>query len=212
MQGQELALRRELYQWRQFPGDMIISNDLPCPLAITNTGFGIEQEADIVRTDKASDIVSRPYHRQIVTPEDVEKIKPAVVTHDDAGTEARYQRMTEVYEGIRPVRRQGVEHIWFTPWDNLIGWWGVEEAMIDLVDCPGMVNEAVSRCVASCNSALDQMIEQNLLSTGIANNRVGSGGYGYTSELPGQSFDPHHVLPGNRWTFSGASRVYAKYR
>ena len=59
-----------------------------------------------------------------------------VVTHNEAATEFRYQAMGEVYGGILPVRKVGQTHIWFTPWDYLIRWWGVQEAMIDLVDAP----------------------------------------------------------------------------
>ncbi|MEN8127549.1 MAG: hypothetical protein ABFR90_07055, partial [Planctomycetota bacterium] len=34
--------------------------------------------------------------------------------------------------------------------------------------------------------------------------RVGSGGYGYTSELPGNDFDPDYVKPHNMWGCSNA--------
>jgi hypothetical protein len=76
--------------------------------------------------------------------------------------------------------------------------------MMDLVDRPEMVNAAVARCAASMNSGLDQMIKLNLLSFGADNTRVGSGGYGYASELPGKDYDPSHVLPHNNWGCSNA--------
>jgi hypothetical protein len=67
-----------------------------------------------------------------------------------------------------------------------------------------MVNEAVSRCAASMNAALDQMVEQNLLSLGTENTRVGSGGYAYCSDLPGNDYTPSHILPHNNWGCSNA--------
>ncbi len=203
-QQQEFRMRRLLYQWQHLPADMIIRDYLPCPLVIQNTGFGLEEDVDSISTDAANSIISRRFHRQIINPKDLEKIKPAVVHHDVAATEANYQLMCEVYAGIMPVRKEGIKHIWYTPWDNLIRWWGVQDAMLDLVDRPEMVNEAVARCAASMHAGLDQMIAQNLLSLGTDNTRVGSGGYGYTTALPGTNFDAAHVRPINNWGCSNA--------
>ena len=78
------------------------------------------------------------------------------------------------------VRKVGQTHIWFTPWDYLIRWWGIEEAMIDLIERPDMVHAAVERMVDAWMVELDQFEEQNLLSLDCNNTRIGSGGYGYT--------------------------------
>ena len=73
-----------------------------------------------------------------------------------------------------PVRKVGQTHIWFTPWDYLIRWWGIEEAMIDMIDRPDMVHAAYERMVDAWMVELDQFVEQNLLSLDCANIRVGS--------------------------------------
>ncbi|NLF08634.1 MAG: hypothetical protein GX594_11755 [Pirellulaceae bacterium] len=90
-------------------------------------------DVDVVRTDARSDIVSRHFNIQIRDFADLEKIKMPAVTHNRAATEFRYEAMCRVYEGIMPVRKLGQTHIWFTPWDYLIRWWGIQEAMIDLL-------------------------------------------------------------------------------
>jgi hypothetical protein len=76
--------------------------------------------------------------------------------------------------------------------------------MFDLVDRPELVNEAVARCAASMHSGLDQMEKLNLLSLGANNTRVGSGGYGYASELPEpeSAFEPIKAM--NNWGCSNA--------
>jgi len=201
---QERGLRQRLYQWRHLPGDMIVSDLLACPLAIHNTGFGIVEDVDIVRTDAASDVVSRTFHVQIRDFADLEKIKTPVVTHDEQATEVRYRAMCGVYNGILPVRKVGQKHIWFTPWDYLIRWWGVAEAMIDLVERPGLVHAAVDRMVDAWMAELDQFTELNLLSLDCNNTRIGSGGYGYSRDLPGEDYDPARVGPHNLWGCSNA--------
>jgi hypothetical protein len=202
--GQEMEMRRLLYQWRHLPADMVVSDYLTCPLAIHSTDFGIIEDVDIVKTDATSDVVSRNFKVQIRDFEDLEKIKMPVIHHNVKATEIRYAAMCELYDGILPVRKAGQTHIWFAPWDYLIRWWGIEEAMLDMVDRPALVHAGVERIVAAWMTELDQFVEQNLLSLDSDNTRIGSGGYGYTGELPGRGFDPAHVTPGNMWGCSNA--------
>lgn len=203
-QDQERDLRRTLYQWRHLPGDMIISDHLVCPLAIHSTDFGIIEDVDIVRTDAASDVVSRRFNVQIQDFDDLEKIEMPVVTHNEAATEFRYRAMCEVYDGILPVKKMGQTHIWFTPWDYLIRWWGIERAMLDLIERPDLVHAAVDRMVDAWIVELDQFESLNLLALDANNTRIGSGGYGYTAQLPGAPFRPDHVRPNNMWGCSNA--------
>lgn len=203
-QEQERNLRRILYQWRHLPGDMIVDDFLTCPLAIHSTDFGIIEDVDIVSTDPDTDIVSRHFHIQIRDFEDLDKIKMPVVSHNKEATDLYYDAMCRTYAGIMPVKKMGQTHIWFTPWDYLIRWWGLEEAMLDLVERPDLVNAAVERMVDAWMVELDQFVEQNLLALDSNNTRIGSGGYGYTSKLPGPDFDPGYVKPHNMWGCSNA--------
>jgi hypothetical protein len=200
----ETRLRRALYQWRHMPGDMIVNEELECPLAIYSTDFGIHEDVDIARTDAASDIVSRHFHIQIREPEDLEKIRMPKVAHDEQTTAVTYAAMQELFGDILPVRQVGQTHIWFTPWDYLIRWWGVEEAMLDLIQRPDLVNAAVERMTDAWMVELDQFERQNLLALDCNNTRIGSGGYGYTSALPGGSYEPRRVRPSNMWGCSNA--------
>ena len=140
---QEDQLRKTIYQWKHLPADMVVNDYLVCPLAIHSTDFGIIEDVDIVKTDETSDIVSRHFNVQIKDPEDIEKIKLPEISHNEEATEFSYQAMCKIYDGIMPIKKQGQTHIWFTPWDYLIRWWGIQEAMMDMIMRPDMVNAAV---------------------------------------------------------------------
>jgi hypothetical protein len=127
-----------------------------------------------------------------------------VVTHDEETTAVVYEAMQGLFSDIMPVRKVGQTHIWFTPWDYLIRWWGLEEAMMDLVERPEMVNAAVERMVDAWMVELDQFEALNLLSLDCNNTRIGSGGFGYTWDMPGDRFDPARVMPHNMWGCSNA--------
>jgi hypothetical protein len=136
--------------------------------------------------------------------EDLEKIKMPAITHNKKATEIRFQTMTDIFSDIISVKKLGQTHIWYTPWDYLIRWWGIEEAMIDLVMRPELVHAFYEKMVQAWMTELDQFVEQNLLSLDCNNTRVGSGGYGYTLEMPGKNYDPDHVKPHNMWGCSNA--------
>lgn len=201
---QETELRRLLYQWHHLPGDMVVNDYLSCPLAIHSTDFGIIEDVEVAKTDDGNDVVSRHFNVQIRDEGDLDKIRMPVVTHNERATDYRYAAMRDVYDGIMPVRKVGQTHIWFTPWDFLIRWYGIEEAMIDMIERPDFVHAAVERLVDAWMIELDQFVDLNLLSLDCDNTRVGSGGYGYTSSLPGSGFDEAHVLPQNMWGCSNA--------
>ena len=201
---QEDQLRKTIYQWNHLPADMVVNDYLACPLAFHSTDFGIMEDVDIVKTDETSDVVSRHFKVQIKDPEDIEKIKLPVITHNKKATELTYHTMCDVYDGIMPVKKVGQTHIWFTPWDYLIRWWGIQEAMMDMILRPDMVNAAVSRMVDAWMVELDQFESMNLLSLDNDNTRIGSGGYGFTNELPTDNYDPNHVHPHNMWGCSNA--------
>lgn len=195
----ENNLRMKLYQWQHLPADMVVDDYIACSLAISSTGFGLTEDVDIVKTDETSGVVSRHFHPHIVNPEDVDKIKMPHVTHDVVATEERFAMLCDIFGNILPVRKVGFKGRWFAPWDELIRWWGVEDAMRDLVDRPEMVEAAISRLVDAYMCELDQWESLNLLTRNDDNTRIGSGGYGYTSDLPGSDLDAAHPHTRNLW-------------
>ncbi len=170
---------------------------LDCPLSIHSTDFGIVEDVDIAQTDGTNDVVSRHFNIQIRDMDDLEKIDMPHVTHNELATEIRYQKMNELFGAILPVRKQGQTHIWYTPWDYLVRWWGVQELMMDLIMRPEMVRAFYKRMVQAWMIELDQFEEQNLLSLDNNNTRIGSGGYGYTKQMPGNVINPEWVKPHN---------------
>ena len=200
----ETTLRQTLYQWRYMPVDMVVSDFMECPLAIHSTDFGIIEDVELARTDEVNPIVSRHFNIQIRDWPDLEKIRMPKVTHVAAATEERFRVVSALCADIMPVRKVGQTHIWFTPWDYLIRWWGVQEAMLDLVERPELVHAAVDRMVAAWNTELDQFLEQGLLSPDANNTRIGSGGYGYTRALPNPDGETLGFKPERMWGCSNA--------
>jgi hypothetical protein len=198
-QGVEIHLRRTIYQWEHMRGDMVIEPVLYSPLHVYDTGFGMREEVDVVRVDDRNPVVSRDYHPQITCEADVEKIKVPEVRYDDEATERDYERMLELVGDVVGVEKDRIRGTWFAPWDVLVTWWGVEEALADLVLRPELVHMAMDRLVTAMVTRFEQYEELNLLGRNDNNTRVGSGGYGYTNDLPQKDFDPARVRAMDIW-------------
>jgi hypothetical protein len=202
--GVELEIRRQLYQWRHMPVDMIFNDYIPCPIAWQSTGFGLLRQGDRLEITGGAGISSQHYEPQISSMTDLHKIKDPVVTVDREDTAARFAAMTAAFGDIIPVRELGRDNFWFTPWDNLVMWYGVQEALTDLIEQPDVINACVARLVECYLKELDQMVALNLLAQNSLNCRVGSGAYCYTSELPRAGFNPAHPTPEHLWGCSNA--------
>ena len=107
--------------------------------------------------------------------------------------------MVEVFGDILTIEKRGIVHRWFAPWDELVEWWGVQEALMDLVMRPELVHQAMDRLVNAHLSRLEQWEKLNLLSLTGGNYRAGSGGPGYTDRLPQADFNPDRVRPIDQW-------------
>ncbi|MHC4567724.1 MAG: hypothetical protein ACYTE3_18425 [Planctomycetota bacterium] len=204
----EQKLRKEIYQWQHMPLDNVVENWVECPMAVSDTGFGIEEVSEERHVNDGT-IYSHGFIPQIEEPADIEKIKDPVVSHDIEQTEARFHALNDAIGDIIPVRKRGVPHLWFAPWDELIRWWGVQQALMDLALRPQMVRDIMDRLVEAYLRRLDQYIDLNVLSMNNDNHRVGSGAYGYSDELPAKDFDGEHVRPIDLWG-NGAAQIFSE--
>ena len=165
---QERDLRRTLYQWRHLPGDMIVSDFLACPLAIHSTDFGIIEDVDVVQDRRGQ------RHRLAAFQDPDPRLRRPGEDQDAGGHAQRGGHRVPLPGDVRASttascrsRKSGQTHIWFTPWDYLIRWWGIEEAMIDLIERPELVHAGVERMVDAWMVELDQFVAQNLLVAGL---------------------------------------------
>ncbi len=191
----EDGLRKQIYQWNHLRADMVVEPVIYSPYVFHDTGHGLE--ADRVRPEMEHG--ASQYRAIIRSREDVLRIGIPVITADWEATERNYERMSRIFDGVIRVRKRGVPFMGCAPWDVLIGWYGIEQLYLDMIDRPELVHAAISRMMDAVLARLDQMEAQNLLAVGNGNHRVGSGGLGITDELPGADYDPQHVTPRDQW-------------
>jgi len=157
LRGIERELRMTLYKWRHHPGDMVVEAAVGVGRCVQDTGFGIAENVDIVRTDADSDVVSRHFHIQIREEADIAKIKTPRVSHDAAATQERYEKAASAFDGALKVNLYTPDPFgWFAPWDEIVRLTGVEEVLTDMIDRPEYVHKLVSHFVDCWLARLDQ--------------------------------------------------------
>ena len=195
----EWELRESLYRWKHLQGDMVVEPVLYSPLAISDSGMGINEEIDVVRTDENNSVVSRHFKIQIKDKDDIEKIKMPVVTHDEKKSEENFLTIKEVFDGILAVRKGGVKSFTFNAWDELVRLTGVQEVLTDLALRPEYVHTVIGRLTDAHLCRLDQLEHLHLLSSNNDNSYNSTGGYGYTDELPQSDTEPGILRTSDLW-------------
>jgi len=182
----EEYLRQSLYQWQHMRADMVLNPWLTVEKQYRGGSLYLKPDEHTLTTDPNNRVLSHEYEPSIHTQADIDRLvrfeRPQYLKHE---TEDEFEQILSICEGLIPVRLAGIRHIWFTPWDNLIRLWGVQEALLDLYLHPDLVSYAVNVYVERALEVLDEFESQGLLSPGAGNIRIGSGGYGYCSDLPG---------------------------
>lgn len=196
----EEYLRKTIFRWTHFQTDMIIDPFL-IVRKVTNfdecCGMAIQEET--IGDSADGGVVSHGYITQFKTVEDIEKIKMIKIEYDEIETMRRFTLLQEICRDIIEIRLEGQGFIHFTPWDKIAMWYNPMEILMDLMLKPELMHAIVNRYTNAMLYQLDQLESMNLLALCNNNVRIGSGGPGYVSGLPGKNYNPAHIHPYNQW-------------
>jgi hypothetical protein len=196
-------LRRQLYQWRHFPVDMVVEPFVRAPKAIGNTGFGVGAKEHVAVSDPTNSVVGHAFENQFETDADLDKIQAPVMTHDAAETARRMEVAHELFDGTLEVFEQGCDP-YLSVWDPIATWMSVQDALYAIVDRPEHMLELGRRMVNGYLGALDQLEEQGLLCH--SQSLIHCTG-AYTDELPAPGFDPARPRTKDIWMFGLAQML-----
>ncbi|MDD3243397.1 MAG: hypothetical protein PHD32_06725 [Eubacteriales bacterium] len=197
-------LRKTLFQWDHFPGDMIVPPYIPVYKVMTSTDIGVSVREQTLQTDGRNNIVSHEYIDQLSTEEDLEKLHEPVITYDREATLARADKIADALGDILPVRLMGHNNSVVT-WDDISRYRGVEALLYDLVDRPEFTHRMVRRLTDIRLSIISQMEEQGLFEREPLLIHCTPA---LCDDLPGSSYDGGTVRRENIWG-RGAAQIFS---
>jgi len=193
----EYYLRMELYWANMIRDDHVIDLYFDVPYCHTNTGWGgVTPERKGGGGGGSYKIIKVVEDYE----DDFEKLRFPELVIDFESSKQLLEVARETFGDILKVRQ-------FTSW-----WWtlgmtwdyidlrGLEDFICDFMWAPEWVHRMMDFLCEGQLREIDSLQQQGLLSSNVGNEYIGSGGLGYTDDLPG--YDPSiRVETNNMWGF-----------
>jgi hypothetical protein len=193
----EFRLKKEIYWKDIIKDDRVILPEFTVHRIFTETSRGIER-----KLKGGGNGGSYTWDPAIEDHEDIERLRPGKIIADEAGTSRLIELARGVFEGILDVRLESSYWWSFGMTHDLIMLRGFENILMDMYDNPGLVHRLMAFLRDENIKKLDFLEDNNFLSLNNTGDFVGTGGYGWTDELPSPGFDGEHVRTMDMWGYS----------
>ncbi|UCG00262.1 MAG: hypothetical protein JSV89_22025 [Spirochaetaceae bacterium] len=194
----EMTLRKEIFWGREMGDDRVIQPYFNVPYNYSDSSWGLE-EIKIGGGEGGSYVWEAPirdYER------DFQRLQQPRIEVDYRTTRRIVELAQDVFADILNVRLRGVW--WWTlgmTWD-FIRLRGLNNLMLDMYDHPQWIHRTMAFLRDGTLKKLDFLEEHGLLALNTAGSYVGSGGFGWTTQLPQSDFDPKRVRTIDMWGFA----------
>jgi len=181
----EMDLRKEIFWAEEMGDDKPVEPVFDVPYTVTQDDWGLK--AQYKQTDKLGSYVWDPPVKDYR--KDLKKLHPPEFEIDREVTNWCFETAKELFNGILEVRLKGT---WW--WSLGITWpavtlRGITNILYDFIDNPDELKELFSIISDGHLKKLDYLEKNGLLSLNNDGTYVGSGGFGYTDELPQPDFN-----------------------
>jgi len=198
----EMDLKKEIFWGEEMGDDKPIDPVFDVPFTVSPDNWGVE--AAFHKTETLGSYVWDPPVKDYE--KDLKMLHPPKFEIDEKTTNGCLDLAREIYGGILDVRLKG---IW---------WWslgvtmpaaffrGLQNILYDFIDHPEEVKRLLTIISEGHLKKLDFLEKNNLLCLNNEGTYVGSGGYGYTNELPRPGFDGR-VRTVDMWGFTDSQET-----
>ena len=193
----EMFLKKQIYWFEVFKDDKVIEPCFDVPYSYSDMGWGVELGREGGLNGGAFKIkrAIADYER------DFHKIRYPRIIIDQPESDSVLELAHNVFDGILTVQRK-------TSWwwsmgltRNFIDLRGLEDFLYDFYDEPDYVHKLMNLLCEGALGRLDFLQENGYLALNTGGIYVGSGGFGYTDELPRPGYNPEKVTTMDMWGF-----------
>ena len=188
----EFQMLCTLFKWEHIQTDMIIDPTIYCTAEIKNlepikykiSSSGYVEADKTARRNNFSKTAEQ-YIRRIFTEDDIDNVLPMPqISFDKVKLDNELEKASEIFEGILNVEKNVMPAIDYTPWDDLIKLFGIQEGLMELYLNPELMHKAMERYTDVYIELLHQYERAGLWISNNGNMLVGTGALGFTNDLP----------------------------
>jgi len=193
----EFKLLKEIFWGNQMKDDRVIEPIFKVQYAFSETSRGMK-ETIIGGEENGSyrwDAPLKDYSQ-------LEFLRFQEIKVDYNKTNRIYNLAKEIFNGVLNVELEGIWWWSFGLTHDLVNLRGIEQVMLDMYDYPDNLHRLMAFLRDEALAKLNFLEENNLLSLNNQGTYVGSGGFGYTHQLPQEDFDGSKVRTQDMWGFS----------
>ena len=200
----EMVLRKEIFWAEQMRDDKVIESCFDIGYTHSEEDWGLH-EKQIGGTQGGS----YAWERALKDERDIDNLHAPLIEIDRDASRAALDLATETLGDILQVRQAG---LWW--WSmgmtlDLCKLLGLEQTMIAMIDKPDLIHRLMGLLRDGNQQKLDWLENNDLLSTNT-DRYVGSGGFGYTAELPGLGSGPDAPVEARHmWGFGESQETVA---
>lgn len=193
----EFSLRKEIYWGEKIKDDHVIQDFLAIPYIYEETDWGLKE---IIHESKDDGAYS--WEPALKDYEDIELLHFPRIEVDYDKTNEIVSILEEIFDGQIKIKKIG---LWW--WTLGLTWKyatlrGLEKMMYDFYDYPEMMHRLMAFLRDGYIDKLDFLEKENLLTLNNDNSNVGSGGLGFSKELPQSDFNGANVRLIDLWGFA----------
>lgn len=199
----EEELMQRLYSHDNFQSDNVVDDRLDVFRRVENTGWGLVPERIHVEEEKGA------WHEKpvLLEPSDIKKMKlPRLIFHEKEDKE-RFGAIHDALGDILTVELKGVNRCHYHLMQQYNSLRGVEQTFLDMYEHPGLIHDVMQIFVEGHRGMLQTLLDREMLELNNDATFQGSGGYGFTRQLPTVKSGP--VQPGDVWASAESQEMAA---
>jgi hypothetical protein len=191
----EVILKKEIFWGTKMHDDKVILPYFDIGYTYSDSGWGLQ--TSFYGGDGGSYIWDAPLKNDA----DAEKLQFPKIEIDYKTTNETVELANEIFNGILEVRLKGVWWWSLGLTTSLAFLRGLQNLMIDMMDKPELIHRIMKFLMEGTLAELKFLEEGRLLSLNN-DSYVGSGGFGFTEDLPQKGFSACEVKTADIWGFS----------
>ncbi len=142
--GIEEFLRQTLYRWKHMRGDMVVWPYFAYRLPVDNLSYGLQRRSKEIYNEEGSGIASLSFEDLLGNEDNIERIRAGRVSLNRERYERERNILEELFSDLLPVREIGAE-LYFTAWDEISTWHGVDNCLYDMIDRPEFLHRIMRK-------------------------------------------------------------------